>query len=243
MSNHELINQYLKQQKNFAVLALVENQKYEEIRSEHGIELLIDFVRYCLQEGTTNDELSDEEVLNINFLKHEILGINNIDLKQCYNPIKFLVEEELIMMFHDDKLDPNEIDIKIHLKDIFDLTDKDYQEMGDAHIRRFLLSLNARQDYYEIKKLRDNKIISHQLWDEINNPIMEGTMIQKRSRHIPKDVQSEVWKRDNGKCVECGSNEFIEFDHIVPFSKGGSNTARNIQLLCEKCNRKKYNNI
>lgn len=65
----------------------------------------------------------------------------------------------------------------------------------------------------------------------------------KRSRTIPKHVQREVWRRDMGRCVECGSQERLEFDHIIPFSKGGSNTARNIQLLCEKCNRSKYNKI
>ncbi len=60
---------------------------------------------------------------------------------------------------------------------------------------------------------------------------------------IPKQVQREVWRRDQGKCVECGSNENLEYDHIVPVSKGGSNTDRNIQLLCEKCNRSKGNRI
>ena len=48
-----------------------------------------------------------------------------------------------------------------------------------------------------------------------------------------------VWRRDEGKCVECGSNENLEFDHIIPHSKGGANTYRNIQLLCEYCNRSK----
>ena len=60
---------------------------------------------------------------------------------------------------------------------------------------------------------------------------------------IPGDVKMYVWKRDSGKCVKCGSQEKLEFDHIIPVSKGGSNTARNIQLLCEKCNRSKRDSI
>ncbi len=56
-----------------------------------------------------------------------------------------------------------------------------------------------------------------------------------RSRHIPQEEKDIVWRRDQGRCVTCGSNEKLEFDHIIPFSKGGSNTARNIQLLCEQC--------
>ncbi len=60
---------------------------------------------------------------------------------------------------------------------------------------------------------------------------------------IPDDVKMFVWQRDGGHCVKCGSQEKIEFDHIVPVAKGGSNTSRNIQLLCEKCNRSKGANL
>ena len=66
---------------------------------------------------------------------------------------------------------------------------------------------------------------------------------KKRSRKISQDVKDKVWNRDGGKCVECGSNENLEFDHIIPHSKGGANTYRNIQLLCENCNRSKSNKI
>ena len=58
-------------------------------------------------------------------------------------------------------------------------------------------------------------------------------------KSIPKAVQHDVWRRDEGRCVECGSNENLEFDHIIPHSRGGSDTERNLQLLCEKCNRSK----
>jgi Holliday junction DNA helicase RuvB len=56
---------------------------------------------------------------------------------------------------------------------------------------------------------------------------------------IPSEVRREVWRRDEGKCVKCGSRSNLEYDHIIPVSRGGSNTARNIELLCEACNRAK----
>ena len=64
-----------------------------------------------------------------------------------------------------------------------------------------------------------------------------------RNRNITSQTKTAVWRRDEGRCVECGSNENLEYDHIIPVSKGGSNTMRNIQLLCERCNRRKSANI
>jgi len=64
-----------------------------------------------------------------------------------------------------------------------------------------------------------------------------------RSRRIKSEVKQEVWRRDGGCCVNCGSDEDLEYDHIIPHSRGGANTSRNIQLLCEICNRKKSDNI
>jgi hypothetical protein len=58
-------------------------------------------------------------------------------------------------------------------------------------------------------------------------------------RPIADDVKVFVWQRDQGKCVRCGSNQNLEFDHIIPITMGGANTARNLQLLCEGCNRSK----
>lgn len=56
---------------------------------------------------------------------------------------------------------------------------------------------------------------------------------------IPARVRDEVWRRDGGRCVDCGLRERLEYDHIIAVANGGSNTARNIELRCETCNRKK----
>ena len=64
-----------------------------------------------------------------------------------------------------------------------------------------------------------------------------------RTRHIPQSVKHEVWHRDGGKCKLCGSNDRIHYDHIIPYSKGGSNGVENIQILCDSCNLSKGDRI
>lgn len=107
-----------------------------------------------------------------------------------------------------------------------------------------------------------NKMIAHIKYDFVGlrkgTPLMRAIVFDangtsesindvktddKDSRRISQTVKDKVWNRDGGKCVECGSNKLLEFDHIIPHSKGGSNTYRNIQLLCESCNRKKSDKI
>jgi hypothetical protein len=68
--------------------------------------------------------------------------------------------------------------------------------------------------------------------------------ILEHNRMIPPSVKLEVWKRDKGKCVLCGSTYNLHFDHIIPFSKGGSSlVAENIQLLCARHNISKRDKI
>lgn len=89
--------------------------------------------------------------------------------------------------------------------------------------------------------LRFYTILS-ELVDRVNDPIQEERLAPDRQR-IPDEVKIAVWRRDGGSCVKCSSRENLEFDHIIPVSKGGSNTTRNIELLCEECNRRKSDSI
>ena len=66
---------------------------------------------------------------------------------------------------------------------------------------------------------------------------------QRDTRSIPQNVKTAVWQRDQGRCVQCHATEYLEFDHIIPFSKGGATSVNNLQLLCRKCNLAKSDRI
>jgi hypothetical protein len=62
-----------------------------------------------------------------------------------------------------------------------------------------------------------------------------------QSRYISATTKKIVYSRDGGMCQCCGSSDRLEYDHVTPFSCGGSSDASNIQLLCMPCNRSKSN--
>jgi hypothetical protein len=62
-----------------------------------------------------------------------------------------------------------------------------------------------------------------------------------QTRNVSETTKKIVYARDEGKCQCCGSNENLEYDHIIPYSCGGKSDDSNIQLLCLKCNRSKSN--
>ena len=66
---------------------------------------------------------------------------------------------------------------------------------------------------------------------------------------MTSQLREYIKQRDNYTCQHCGlsikdePNLLLEIDHIVPLSKGGITTEKNLQTLCWKCNRKKSNKL
>ena len=89
------------------------------------------------------------------------------------------------------------------------------------------------------------------------------------TRHIPEEVKKLVYKRDGGRCqgygrkreggyaeyyaegyaegqktygkgyADCGATTRLEYNHIIPVSRGGTSSPDNLQLLCTSCNRRR----
>lgn len=45
-----------------------------------------------------------------------------------------------------------------------------------------------------------------------------------------------IFKRDDFKCLYCGSRDNLTLDHVIPRSRGGSNSWTNLATCCNRCN-------
>jgi hypothetical protein len=105
---------------------------------------------------------------------------------------------------------------------MFRLIDAWRERVGERHVFKFKLELG----------------------DADSNELTDPRSELEHTRVIPTSVKLKVWERDKGKCVICAKEDNLHFDHIIPFSKGGSSlVAENIQLLCARHNLKKHDRI
>lgn len=109
-----------------------------------------------------------------------------------------------------------------------------WSDNGYFHLVDSWHELDGSRQIFKFKLVAVEGVAS----DEV--PEDEQATESKRSRIIPTHIKLQVWKRDGGKCVECGATDELHFDHILPFSKGGTSLkAENVQLLCARHNLEK----
>lgn len=80
----------------------------------------------------------------------------------------------------------------------------------------------------------------------VAEPLTETKDRRSHSRSIPRDVMLKVVRRDGQICQKCYEpvrDDQVEFDHIIPFGKGGSSTPENLRLLHRDCNREKSDSL
>jgi hypothetical protein len=69
--------------------------------------------------------------------------------------------------------------------------------------------------------------------------LRNGAQATHRREAISRELRLAVFNRDGGRCVECGSNFDIQYDHVIPVALGGATSEQNLQILCADCNRRK----
>jgi hypothetical protein len=220
---------------------------------------IISYIEMCTREG-----LSLQRGMNFNATETHSIVLSS---HRPGAPYDDLLEENgtvLIYEGHDEPKTkdlpfPKQVDQPLQVKSGKLTQNGHFHEAAQAHIRAE--SPPARVRVYEkikagiwsynglfslvdswtetIGNRRVFKFKLHSIPDEANSVSIEQQEIEQR-RIIPSHVKLAVWKRDGGVCVSCGSKQNLHFDHILPYSKGGtSDSEENIQLLCMKHNIQK----
>ncbi|MDP2948642.1 MAG: HNH endonuclease [Chloroflexota bacterium] len=102
-------------------------------------------------------------------------------------------------------------------KGLFELVGYEYGDVGRRKVFKFRMRLSDAPD----------EIVQ---WGEV----------EEFKRVIPAWVKQAVYKRDKGRCVLCGTQDQLHFDHELPFSKGGTGLApENVRILCARHNLQK----
>lgn len=109
------------------------------------------------------------------------------------------------------------------------------------HLLRFPAAMNLSE---LVEKMADQIISKKNKQNVSKNGVEESSSI-KDTRYIPAGIKNAVWKRDAGRCTfvephtsrRCTATHSLQYDHILPFGFGGSNTLENIRLLCPAHNR------
>jgi len=205
---------------------------------KNSLPLLMFYLKVVL-----NDNLiSEEELRNIRFLKL-LFGIEEGDFLKhtdLASETTNIIKSQVDLIYSDDEVSSQQAIHKVNLQEAFGLN---YDEFLHLSSKAALESLERTGDWIRIDTFISEK--DYHKWRKRNASLnrLENQESSSGNRQISQGVKDDVWNRDGGICVYCGSNENLEFDHIIPFSKGGSNTYRNIQLLCEPCNRSKSDKI
>ena len=60
--------------------------------------------------------------------------------------------------------------------------------------------------------------------------------------------QKQIWfkkivERDGNMCKECGTTENLTIEHKIPKGIGGKDSYKNLEILCLKCNMKRYKEL
>lgn len=107
---------------------------------------------------------------------------------------------------------------------------------------------DASKKWHEINPERSNLLKKR--WSD-KNPLLVSTYRHNRrallkncegsytSDEIRELLEKQKWKCANPACNKSLKNKY-HIDHIKPLSCGGSNWITNIQMLCPRCNLKKY---
>jgi 5-methylcytosine-specific restriction endonuclease McrA len=221
VTNLSLVHRFLKTEKKFAAKTYSDDEKSQLIDSLEG-----------LSKKAAEKLLADIQPAFIPQEKERILSSTQTEIKfvatdGLMNKIKRVKE----LTAH---ANPNPSYAEL------------FEKMTDLMLAKIEPQLeNKSKSKNENETGNENKLSpqnSTSLESSASTPITAKT--KPNSRYIPASIKREVWNRDHGSCTfrsensgkVCGSKFGVEFDHVKPFSFGGTHVTENLRLRCKQHN-------
>ena len=215
---------------------------YRRRQLQEMVDLVLYFLRWCIDDH----KITAAEIEAL-FELRVLLDIQDGDLyRERKAAIRELLERQIDWMEADFRITYAEELYLVDLQRIFDLSYDQLLELSRPHVAEILDNLSLQLsivDTPDVRKQMDQLLRNFCMLNYRPFEVVKEEADEVAGRMIPQSVKDAVWRRDGGKCAICGSQKALEFDHIIPFSLGGSNTYRNVQLLCQVCNRTKSAHI
>ena len=217
---------------------------------EHAAErkvAALDLVLWCAQQVIADHALTVQELQSIRTLKQLFSIEEGAFWEHRRHEVAEVLKSAMQVILHDRVVTGDEAKYKVGLQELFGLGYDEFLQLIREPMREAIGSLIDEMDP-EGQGLSPGQLVELQhrithLDTVLLLDINSSDGIIPAGRYIPPHVKDAVWRRDQGRCATCGSNERLEFDHIIPHARGGSNTYRNVQLLCEPCNRSKSDGL
>ena len=114
---------------------------------------------------------------------------------------------------------------------------QDYQAISMCSPERaFVLCLLKKAEMVSLHKGRALRTIGQQF--PFPSIIRLVRFVQIPYKKVALSRQN-IFKRDNFRCVYCGTPDRLTLDHVLPRSRGGQDAWHNLVTACQRCNTAK----
>lgn len=196
--------------------------KYNIISIEDVKEELLDLLIVNINLILNDHLISDKEKHNFERLKKYFKIREGDFYSKRFDEVKDILNRQFERLYLDNSITEEEAIHNVELQELFDLS---YDQFDEFRAKQVGKAIEKGANISELDTAKYPK--------EFKESNIED------EKEVWRQIKEQVWNRDHGRCQECGSDELLDLDHLIPLSKGGSNTYRNIQLICEPCKKTK----
>lgn len=188
-------------------------RKVEDIKEEL-LDMLLAYINLVLKDHI----ITENEKRNVNLLKR-LFKIKEGDFfNYRYYEIEEILNKQFQRIYYDDNIDKSEAIHKVELQEIFDLGYDQFEAFKEKEIKASL-----------------KRGANIENMDTTRNPLCQNDRLGFINKHVLQQAIETHSNKEIAKCTKCNGSEKLNYTYKIPLGMGGSNTWRNVQILCENC--------